>query len=81
MSLFRVLTAAALLSVTTGSVAFARPAYEKPRFELSKLSRDGGASRPWCLHNYVNDVVDCSYSSQSQCAGTASGGLGECSMN
>jgi hypothetical protein len=40
-----------------------------------------GAGRSWCLHDYVNDIVDCSYSNRSQCAATASGGLGECSMN
>jgi hypothetical protein len=40
-----------------------------------------GTGRSWCLHDYVNDIVDCSYSNRSQCAATASGGLGECSMN
>jgi|SRR6516162_1433312 hypothetical protein len=40
-----------------------------------------GAGRFWCLHDYVNDIVDCSYSNRSQCVATASGGLGECSTN
>ena len=40
-----------------------------------------GAGRSWCLHDYASDIVDCSYSNRSQCAATASGGLGECSMN
>ena len=40
-----------------------------------------GADRSCCLHDYASDIVDCSYSSRSQCAATASGGLGECSMN
>jgi hypothetical protein len=39
-----------------------------------------GGGRSWCLHDYANDNVDCSYSNQSQCAATAAGGLGECSM-
>jgi hypothetical protein len=40
-----------------------------------------GGGRSWCLHDYADDNVDCSYSNRSQCAATASGGLGECSMN
>jgi hypothetical protein len=83
MSLFRIIVAAALLTATSGTVAFARSSYEQPRLGqvLSRFDRGGSAGRPWCLHDYVNDEVDCSYSSHSQCAATASGGLGECSMN
>ena len=39
------------------------------------------ASPFWCLHQYANDIVDCSYSNRSQCEATASGGLGQCSMS
>jgi hypothetical protein len=35
-----------------------------------------GTGGSWCLHDYVNDNVDCSYSNRSQCAATASGGPG-----
>lgn len=83
MILFRVLAAAAVLSVTTGATAFARTPYEHVRHEqmLPRLNLDRNAGGSWCLHDYANDINDCSYSSRSQCAATASGGLGECSMN
>jgi hypothetical protein len=32
----------------------------------------------WCLHDYENDSVNCSFATRNQCAATASGGLGEC---
>ena len=83
MTLFRVLVAAALISVTTGTAVFARTPHEQPRYEqsLPSLDRAGGAGGSWCLHNYANDEIDCSFASHSQCAATASGGLGDCSMN
>jgi hypothetical protein len=72
----------AVLVSTTG----ARNAYARSlRTDFSNLSarhRIGtAAGRSWCLHDYVNDEIDCSYSNRGQCVATASGGLGECSMN
>jgi hypothetical protein len=82
MTLFKVLAAAAILSVTTGAV-FARAPYEQIRHEqmVPRVHLDRNAVGSWCLHDYADDDIDCSYSSRSQCAATASGGLGECSMN
>ena len=83
MTLFKVLAAATVLLVTTGATAFARTPYEHTRHEqmLPRLNLDRTAGGSWCLHDYANDNTDCSYYSRSQCAATASGGLGECSMN
>ena len=83
MTLFKVLAAAAILSVTTGATAFARTPYEHTRHEqmLPRFDLDRNAGGSWCLHDYADDNIDCSYASRSQCAATASGGLGECSMN
>lgn len=83
MTLFKVFAAAAILSMTTGATAFARTPHEHIRHEqmLPRLDLDRNAGGSWCLHNYVDDYTDCSYSSHSQCAGSASGGLGECSMD
>jgi hypothetical protein len=83
MTLFKVLAAAAILSVTTGATAFARTPYEHIRHEqmVPRVNLDRNAGGPVCLHDYADDYTDCSYSSHSQCAATASGGLGECSMN
>jgi hypothetical protein len=88
MTLFRILAAAAILSVTTGATAFARTPHEQIRQEqirqeqiVPRLNLDRNAGGRVCLHDYDDDYTDCSYSSRSQCAGTASGGLGECSMN
>lgn len=82
MTLSKVLAAAAILSVTTGA-AFARAPYEQIRHEqmVPRVHLDRTTVGSWCLHDYADDDIDCSYSSRSQCAATASGGLGECSMN
>ena len=83
MTFFRMLVAAALLLATTGTTTvFAKTSHKQHRYEqMLPRFRGSGSARPWCLHDYVNNEVDCSYSSRSQCAATASGGLGECSMN
>ena len=47
----------------------------------STFSRARISNHSWCLHNYSDDYIDCSYSGRSQCAATASGGLGGCSVN
>jgi hypothetical protein len=83
MTLFKVLAAAAVVSVTMGATAFARTPYEHIRHEqmLPRVNLDRNAGGPVCLHDYADDYTDCSYASHSQCAATAAGGLGECSMN
>ena len=76
---------AALVSTTRTRNAYAAIHSDSLHADFNKLSArykigiGGGGS--WCLHDYVNDNIDCSYSNRSQCAATASGGLGECSMN
>jgi hypothetical protein len=77
MTLFKVLAAAAILSVTAGATAFARTPHEQTRHE--QMLPRWNARGPVCLHDYADDYTDCSFSSRSQCEGTASGGLGECS--
>jgi hypothetical protein len=76
---------AALVSTTRTRNAYAAIHSGSLRADFNKLSarQQVGTSvgRSWCLHDYVNDNVDCSYSNRSQCAATASGGLGECSTN
>jgi hypothetical protein len=76
---------AALVSTTRMRDAFAVIDSGSVRSHFDKLSarRQIGtaAGRSWCLHDYVHDYVDCSFSNRSQCVATASGGLGECSMN
>lgn len=83
MTLFRVLVAAAILSVISGATAFARTPYEPIRHEqmLPRVDLDRNDSGPVCLHDYADDYTDCSYASHSQCEATAAGGLGECSIN
>jgi hypothetical protein len=80
---FRILAAAAILSVATGATAFARTPYEQFRHEqmLPGLNLDRNAGGPVCLHYYSDDYTDCSFASYGQCTATAAGGLGECSMN
>ena len=83
MTFFKVLAAAAILSMTTGATALARTPYEQIRHEqmVPRADLDRNVEGSWCLHDCAADDTDCSYSSRSQCAATASGGLGECSMN
>lgn len=82
MTLFRVLAAAAVLSVT-GAMALAKTPYEHIRHEqmVARPNLDRNTGGPVCLHDYADDYTDCSYASHSQCEATAAGGLGECSMN
>ena len=76
---------AALVSTNRMRDAFAATHSASQRSDFDKLSarRQTGiaAGHSWCLHDYANDYVDCSFSNRSQCAATASGGLGECLMN
>jgi Protein of unknown function (DUF3551) len=86
MKLARVLVVAALLSATTGPIQFARASgasQRQPRHEqiLPRFDRAAGAGHSWCLHDYADDAINCAYSSRSECAATASGGLGQCSVN
>jgi hypothetical protein len=48
-------------------------------FSSGQVTHQNNVGRPWCLHDYADDEVDCSYANRSQCAATAAGGLGECS--
>jgi hypothetical protein len=50
-------------------------------FSPGQVTHQNNVGRSWCLHDYPDDEVDCSYSNRSQCAATAAGGLGECSPN
>lgn len=76
---------ATLVSTTRRRNAYAAFDSGSVRADFNRLSARHrirtAAGRTWCLHDDVNDIVDCSYSNRSQCAATASGGLGECSVN
>jgi hypothetical protein len=50
-------------------------------FSPGQVTHRNNVGRSWCLHDYVDDEVDCSYANRRQCAATAAGGLGECSPN
>ncbi len=78
----RVFVAAALLSLSADMSAFAKTSerYAHPERASSGIIQVQMASHSWCLHSYVDDEVDCSYASRSQCVETAIGGLGECSL-
>lgn len=86
MTLVRVLVVAALSSATTGtmqSAAASGASQRQPRQAqiLPRSDRATGAGHAWCLHDYADDEINCSYSSRNECAATASGGLGQCSVN
>ena len=88
MSLLRILVAVAVLTATTGTVAFARSSHEQPPVGhaqfghgQSEFYRAESTAHPWCLHDYLSSNIDCSYASRSQCEGTGSGGIGQCSIN
>jgi hypothetical protein len=81
MTSFKILAALAVLSATTATPAFARTFQGVGHdYVWSATDRAAAAGPTWCLHNYSQDEVDCSYASHSQCAASASGGLGECEM-
>lgn len=84
MSAIRILATAALLATTAGlpvsanaSEGGVRGAYTS----TAAFSRVSMPSHSWCLHDFGDNSIDCSYSSRLQCAATAAGGLGECSLN
>lgn len=78
MTSFKIFVALAALSVTAATPAFSRTLQEA-RYHHAWSGADR-AEASWCLHSYGQGEVDCSFASQSQCAATASGGLGECEM-
>ncbi len=81
MTSFKMFAALAVLSVTVATPAFSRTLQEaRYNHAWSRADGAGVSGTSWCLHNYAQEEVDCSYTSQSQCAATASGGLGECEM-
>jgi hypothetical protein len=82
MTSFKIFAALAVLSVTAAAPAFSRTLQDvRHDYAWSGANRAGMTGVSWCLHNYSQDEVDCSYASQSQCAASASGGLGECEMS
>jgi hypothetical protein len=81
MTSFKIFAALAVLSATAATPAFSRTLQGvRHNYAWSGTHRAGGTGSSWCLHNYSSDEIDCSYADQSQCAATASGGLGECEM-
>ena len=81
MTSFKIFAALAVLSVSVATPAFSRTLQEARHDRVwSEADRAGVVDTSWCLHNYAQDEVDCSFASQGQCAATASGGLGECEM-
>jgi hypothetical protein len=83
MTALRVLVAVAVLSASTGAPAFARASegHSVHTIVSSEFDRARMPGHSWCLHDYSDGSVDCSYSNRSQCAATAAGGLGGCSLN
>ena len=83
MTSFKILAALALLSATASTSAFSTPLKRQAAQDLvsSGAKRAGVGSYSWCFHNYSADIIDCSYTDRSQCAETASGGLGQCEPN
>jgi hypothetical protein len=81
MTSFKIFAALAVLSVTAATPVFART-FQRVHHDYARSGADraGVTGISWCLHNYPQDEVDCSFASQSQCDATASGGLGECEM-
>ena len=55
--------------------------FSKRKLGAAEQTRRDPYSYAWCLQNYLDDDLDCSYSSLAQCEATASGGLGECAPN
>jgi hypothetical protein len=72
-----------LLSATASTSAFSTTSqrHATQDFVSSGAKRAGVGSHSWCLHNYSADDIDCSYTNRTQCAETASGGLGQCELN
>ena len=82
MTSFKILAALALLSTTAATPALSRTSQGlRQDYVRSGTDRAEPAGRTWCLHSFSQDEIDCSYIDQSQCAATASGGLGECEIN
>ena len=52
--------------------------YSAPKQNSLSIHRATIWRSAWCLHDYDDDSINCSFSSRNQCAATASGGLGEC---
>ena len=81
MTSFKIFAALAVLSVTVATPAFSRTFQETRHDRVwPGFDRAGVTDTSWCLHNYGEGELDCSFASQSQCAATASGGLGECEL-
>jgi hypothetical protein len=83
MTSFKILATLAFLSATASAPLFSRTLHRQARhnYVSSGVNRAGVASHSWCLHNYSEDEIDCSYVDRSQCAATAAGGLGQCELN
>jgi hypothetical protein len=69
---------AMLIFVTASAPVFAQEHRVSKQSPLSIHRVDLKPGGSWCLHDYENDSVNCSFVTRNQCAATASGGLGEC---
>ena len=79
-TLRRACLVAAVLSATFAQEVQAQMHRESFSFKDMVLGtgRTKFVGYPWCLHNYSEGDIDCSYSNRKQCEETAVGGLGGC---
>ena len=84
----RIHIVATLASVTISTPVFARDVQRHSyqdhgvsRHTLLSVGQTKIDAPSWCLRNYSEDFLDCSFSDRAQCGVTASGGLGQCMPN
>jgi hypothetical protein len=77
LSLRHVATALLLASLSVVVVSEAHAAARRPTVAVVAARTH---EYPWCLHNYGEDYIDCSFRTRSQCEGTAAGGIGQCDL-
>ena len=73
MTSHRILVTAALLALTASTASFARPFNGPVRQVHLSLGIDRNFGHSWCLRDYSNDEIDCSYATRAQCFVTAAG--------
>jgi Protein of unknown function (DUF3551) len=88
MRSYQIRIVATIVSVAFSAPVFAQDGWRLPyqdqgfsRRALLAQARDNANTYPWCLQNYMENALECSYNSRAQCEATASGGLGQCTLN
>jgi len=85
---YQIRIVATLVSVAFSTPIFAQDGWRLPyqdyglsRRALAAQARAHTNTYSWCLQNYMEDALECSFNSRAQCEATASGGLGQCTPN